>query len=315
VTPRPTALADALTHDYLADLDAALAAGVARLPKSFLVRQAECLRTAQRPDGGFGGRRGGSDLYYTSFALRAAVLLDALAPDGWDRAAAYIQQCEPQAGGVVDAFCVLGSRRALAQAGHRTHGCTEGVQRALARCRRPDGSYTRLPGGEGSVYHTFLGTLCEQMLGLMPGDASAFVRSRRRPDGGFSDQAAAPSSGTNPAAAAVAVLSIAGSLDAETASGAAAFLAARQQPDGGFAAHAETPADLMSSFTALVALGHLGAVARIRRGALGRFVQRLVAPAGGFRAAAEDPGVDVEYTYYGLGALALLSLQIQRGSP
>ncbi len=315
MTARPTAVADALTHDYLADLDGALAAGVARLPKSFGARQAEYLRAAHRPDGGFAGRRGGADLYYTSFALRTVALLQALSPDGWERAAAYIQQCEPQAEGVVDAFCVLGSLRALAQAGQHTQGCTEGVQRALANCRRPDGSYAGVPGGEGSVYHTFLGTLCEQMLGRTPGDASAFVRSCRRPDGGFSDQAAAPRSGTNPTAAAVAVLSIVGALDGETAGRAAAFLAERQQADGGFAAHAQAPADLMSSFTALVALGHLGAVGRIRRGALGRFAQRLAASGGGFHAAAGDPDVDVEYTHYGLGTLALLSLQIQRGSP
>ena len=60
----------ALPTDYASALALRLASGAARLPARFLAREAAYVAAAQRPDGGFAGRRGGSDLYYTSFGLR-----------------------------------------------------------------------------------------------------------------------------------------------------------------------------------------------------------------------------------------------------
>ena len=55
---------------YLPRLTARLGNALARLPDEFRDRHAEFLRRCQNPDGGFPGREGGSDLYYTGFALR-----------------------------------------------------------------------------------------------------------------------------------------------------------------------------------------------------------------------------------------------------
>ena len=63
---------------YLEDLTNRLTAGVARLPAEVRQRHADYLRRAQNADGGFSGREGGSDLYYTGFALRGLALLGAL---------------------------------------------------------------------------------------------------------------------------------------------------------------------------------------------------------------------------------------------
>ncbi len=61
---------------YLPRLNARLADTVARLPETTRLRHITYLRSAQNPDGGFSGREGGSDLYYTGFALRGLAVLD-----------------------------------------------------------------------------------------------------------------------------------------------------------------------------------------------------------------------------------------------
>ena len=65
---------------YLSDLQARLADGLARQPAAFRARHAGFLSERQNPDGGFSGREGESDLYYTGFALRGLAVLDALTP-------------------------------------------------------------------------------------------------------------------------------------------------------------------------------------------------------------------------------------------
>ena len=63
---------------YLANLTLRLTAGMAGLPADVRSRHAAFLLSQQHDDGGFTGREGSGDLYYTSFALRALSMLDAL---------------------------------------------------------------------------------------------------------------------------------------------------------------------------------------------------------------------------------------------
>ena len=55
---------------YLQDLAVLLAVGAAALPQDVRTRHADYVKGLQRADGGFAGREGESDLYYTGFALR-----------------------------------------------------------------------------------------------------------------------------------------------------------------------------------------------------------------------------------------------------
>ena len=77
---------------YLTDLTLRLATGAGNLPEQFRARQGAFLAAAQREDGGFGGRKGGSDLYYTSFALRGLAILGELNDDVAGRAAGFLQE-------------------------------------------------------------------------------------------------------------------------------------------------------------------------------------------------------------------------------
>src|SRR5205814_233103 len=83
----------------------------------------------------------------------------------------------------------------------------ERVAAVLETFRTPDGGYAKAVGSvSGSTYHTFLVGLCYQLLGRTlprPDAIAAYIRSRRRDDGGFVELAPMRRSGTNPTAAAV----------------------------------------------------------------------------------------------------------------
>jgi len=63
---------------YLARLTVELAARIGALPAETRTRHSAWLCSAQQADGGFAGRSGQSDVYYTSFGLRAMLLLGVL---------------------------------------------------------------------------------------------------------------------------------------------------------------------------------------------------------------------------------------------
>ena len=65
--------------------------GMERVPPETRERHATFLLQSQRPDGGFAGRMGESDLYYTSFALRALSILGELYGDVAQRATNFLQ--------------------------------------------------------------------------------------------------------------------------------------------------------------------------------------------------------------------------------
>lgn len=303
---------------YLVRLTATLAEKSADLPAATRRRHADFLRRCQNPDGGFAGRDPHSDLYYTAFALRGLAILDDLTIDVAERAAGFLRQRLMGQAQVVDFFSLLYAGLLVQAAvgidvlADAPANWPDRVVRLLESFRAADGGYARTPGGVGgSVYQTFLVALCYEMLARELPDAAAvlrFVRSRQRDDGGFVDLAPMKRSGTNPTAAAVALLRMMDALDAATKSAVAGALISRQSAEGGFTANSRIPtADLLSTFTACWTLRDCEALDRIDRGTARRYVESLAHPGGGFRGGNWDHGVDVEYTFYGLGSAALLA--------
>ena len=96
-------------------------------------------------------------------------------------------------------------------------------------------------------------------------------------------------------------------LDEPTRTSTARFLAKMQNEEGGLLANTRIPvADLLSTFTGLSTLADLNHLENINMRRAWQFAQALECPSGGFLAAAWDDTCDVEYTFYGLGCLALL---------
>ncbi|MBI3469421.1 MAG: terpene cyclase/mutase family protein [Planctomycetes bacterium] len=303
---------------YLQNLTTRLASGLARTPDEFRRRHCDFLLAAQNPDGGFSGREGGSDLYYTGFALRGLACLGALANPTTRRAADFLRTRLQQSASVVDFMSLLYAARLIQASGgpdvlsEHSSDWPARVAAALESFRKPDGGYSKATEGTaGSTYHTFLVALCYELIGLPLPDPSGvvkFVRSRYRDDGGYVEVAPARRGGTNPTAAAVALLRMFGAIDNSTADGTIAFLACLQSADGGLRANTRAPlCDLLSTFTGLLTLQDLGATEYIDLVALGRFIESIELRLGGFRGGLWDNAGDVEYTFYGLGAVALVA--------
>src|SRR5438045_3825190 len=96
-----------MSQSYLFQLAMDLAEGVSRLPAEDRARHIDFLRSAQNGDGGFSGREGGSDLYYTGFGLRGVAVLNALTPEISQRAASFLRGCFDRQTSVVDFFSLL----------------------------------------------------------------------------------------------------------------------------------------------------------------------------------------------------------------
>jgi geranylgeranyl transferase type-2 subunit beta len=305
---------------YLQRLTTRITEGLARLPSELRQRQVRFLQGAQLPDGSFPDREGGADLYYTGFGLRGLAALDALTPDIAGRAAGYLRTCLGKQISVVDFYSLLYACLLLqAATGEDVLADTapdwpERVAALLETFRTSDGGYAKManhPGG-GSTYHSFLVGLGYELLGRslsLPEAVERFVLSRRRDDGGFVEVAPMRRSGTNPTAAAVGLLQLIGRGPDEGVRAAVIdFLADAASDEGGLRANNRVPlADLLSTFTGLWTLDGLGARDRIDPAAMTEFVQSLEGAGGGFRGGLWDDGTDVEYTFYGLGVLGLLS--------
>ncbi len=304
--------------DYLQTLTMRLVAGAMRLDATTVARHREFLLASQQPDGGFAGREGLSDPYYTSFALRGLGLCGALDGQAAEAAAEFLARLQPRRLSAVDFITWVESALMVdaAGGGDLFARCglqrQEGVEECLDRFRAPGGGYTKgLASRSASTYLTFLATACRQAVGATLDSApplADLVRARQREDGGFVDFAPLRRGSTNPTSAAVALLKMCGDLDTRTAEEAADFLLGLQNAEGGWRANTRIAvADLLSTFTALVALGDLGAQGRVDARAALRYVRGLERPDGGFRGGSWDAAADVEYTFYGLGALALLA--------
>jgi geranylgeranyl transferase type-2 subunit beta len=183
----------------------------------------------------------------------------------------------------------------------------------LESFRTADGGYAKARGAaSGSTYHSFLVMLALELVNKQVPrveDLVKFVKSRRRDDGGYVEIAPMRRSGTNPTAAGIGILQMANALDAEAREKVIEFLV--QLPsefEGGIRANDRIPAaDLLSTFTGSWTMAQLDALDRLDVNSLREYAESCEVQAGGFRGGLWDDGIDVEYTFYGLGVLGLLA--------
>lgn len=295
---------------YLDLLDEMLSTGTALLGEGFLRAQARYVESRQGPEGGFFGRSGVEDLYYTDFALRTLVLT---APSSAVFAALPgILTANQPPRDLIECFSYLNCRRMLQSVGCDPLPVPPSVHLCLTEVEDAQHGTSE---ASVSAYQTFVLALCHEMLGdgWSAGDeVLEGVQQLRRPEGGFAERADQTVAQTNATAAALAVLTMAGELGSDCATSAARFLVSMQtSEDGGFRAHPSAPeGDLLSSFTAFLALIGLAAVGPVDLAGLARFARTCARPEGGFSSCPRDAVPDVEYTYYGLGTLALLRAMI-----
>ncbi len=287
-------------------------------------RHRQFLLRAYRAEGGFTGRSGPPNPYYTLFGLRAFFLLGEIPPEVARGCASFLRTRDFDQLPPADQFAIFFSQSLLRL---QIMGKAE-LFALLNNLGRDDGGFALIPGqAEGSVYATFLALESLSMLGVHWGDANRpgelaewekvklfpgreqivnFLLGRQREDGGFAEVGSIPFGGTSPTAAALAALRLLGFEDSRVISRACDFLRTLQCPGGGFRAASGVPApDLLSTAVALLVLMDRQAVRGIALNDVSRFVEACEKPAGGFASHPADEEADVEYTFYGLLVTAI----------
>ncbi len=302
---------------YLGRLMLRLTIGAAQLPRDIQQRHADYVISRQLADGGWAGREGQSDIYYTSFALRLLAILGLLEGAMAERCASFLQSRMRSHETIVDLLSLVYSAKLIEVAcgldafESAKSDWAASLASLLGQLRREDGGFSKsLEGQVGSTYQTFLIALCLELIQQPcpePQAAIAFLLKQRQADGGFLEIRVGKRSGTNPTAAAIGALRVLRGLEPEVAQGAADFFADLQSDEGGFQANTRIPLpDLLSTFTACVSLADIDQLSLISLGKARDYVRGMQQESGGFRGFEFDPADDIEYTFYGLGALALL---------
>ncbi|MEX2286890.1 MAG: prenyltransferase/squalene oxidase repeat-containing protein [Planctomycetaceae bacterium] len=306
------------TEPYLIRLAARLSQGLRALDEDRRQRHRRFVLSCQMPDGGFRGREGDSDLYYTGFAVRTLAVLGGLEPNECESVARYVRAQSQQRLSIIDLLSWLYTGLVVQASGGgdpfagASPDWIDQIVEAVEKVRTADGGYAKTPeGAAGSTYHSFLVAQTYELIGRSVPNPDALVQflyDRQRDDGGFVEIAPMKSSGTNPTAAAVALLAKLGALDDELRADVCGFLSEVRSSEGGFQANRRIPfADGLSTFTGLLTAGELGCSHIADSAKVEAFLsQWLEFPTGGFRGASWDQQCDVEYTFYGLGALGLL---------
>ena len=263
------------------------------------------------------GRMGGSDLYYTSFALRGLAILDELDESITTSATKFLRSSMTLQQSIVDLFSLIYSSALLyALCGidvfeEADEQWGKNIAQLLNSLRRTDGGFAKAKEGHaGSTYHTFLVILVMQLLDEPlenPKQIGQFLKSQYTDGGGFREIRAAKRAGTNPTAAALAAMSILDCLDDKMTDETVDFLLEMQTDEGGLRANTRIPiADSLSTFTGTLTLDDQGEMHELELEPMRAYIHGLQLPDGGFRAAAWDDAHDVEYTFYGLGCMALI---------
>ena len=270
--------------------------------------------TALDQNGGFRGRKGSGDIYYSAFALRGLFLLGMLDDEKLLTRVAGFLETELYRNDLMPAeifswaFCAtlvytVQGKKILPEQ-------ITGLLERWERFRCVDGCFAASKNSAlSSTYTIFLAAVLYELLGeserirAIPVEV---VFERQRSDGGFVELSPLQYSGTNPTAAAVGLLTLL-EIPLPDKSKTVDFLCRCQQSAGGFQAHTRIPMpDLLSSFSAVTALHDLGAADHVNRSALRNFVTSLRSPDGGFFGMLLDQQSDVEYTFYGMALEAVL---------
>ncbi len=303
---------------YLIRLADRIAKGLKQISPERIARHRAFLLSQQTDSGGFKGREGDADLYYTGFAIRALAVSGGMELECSRRVTAYLRTIDPLKLGVIDLLSWLYSALVVQTSdgtdllNELPHDFVPCVISSIENTRTADGGYAKSKEGAlGSTYQSFLVALTYELLGQKMPRRNAMVQflfDRQRDDGGFVEIAPMKRSGTNPTAAAVALLRQLNALESDIADDVLGFLTDVVSTEGGFQANTRIPfADGLSTFTGLLTAQELGRHDLTPPDKILDWVKNsLEMPTGGFRGASWDQQADVEYSFYGLGVLGLL---------
>ncbi|HOB98717.1 MAG TPA: prenyltransferase/squalene oxidase repeat-containing protein [Verrucomicrobiota bacterium] len=286
-------------------LEQALARAAASLDTQARTALRAFVRAQLAADGGFRGRSGDGDLYYTVFGLECARALEIDVPVEPIRR--FVESRLDASLDFVHLTCLVRCIEILAPDGAPL-ACGAGLSERLARHACAEGGYHRHPARRrGSVYESFIGALAAESLREAlpnPGGLGAILAGLGKASGGFVNSEGWGVASTPASAAALLLLH---ELGEPLPPKSVAWLLGQQRAGGGFAAAPLAPiSDLLSTATALHALNRIGALQGVAIDRCLDFVTGCWDDSGGFHAHAFDRRPDCEYAFYGLLALGNL---------
>lgn len=269
------------------------------------------------PSGGWSGRQGPPNPYYTSFGLRSLFLLGGIPHELSVTARRLLSGLDVDKLPPADFFALVAVKPILGE----LLVPPQKIADVLTRLVSPDGGFAALSDvSEGSVYATFLAVETLSLTGDISGDSLAlgagrlvsreqlcgFLLSRQRVDGGFAEAAAAPFGAVPATVGALATFRLLGFCPSASVEAACRFLASMQDITGGFRAAALAPVpDLLSTALALLALADWANLDYAQVQVAQGFLDRCECANGGFRADPHEREPDVEYTFYGVLSRAI----------
>ncbi|MEM6365358.1 MAG: prenyltransferase/squalene oxidase repeat-containing protein [Planctomycetota bacterium] len=308
---------------YLTSLTLRLAAGAQQIDAATRETHAQWIVSQQCDGGGFAGREGPPDPYYTAFALRSLWILGGLDERVAIPTGAFLRDRLTRKDSIVDLVSLVFAAAILELAAGEVviddgdDRWRNNVASLLASLRCDDGGFAKTPEGRaGSTYQTFLSVLCHELIGIdvpQPDAIIDFLQSQKQDGGGYREIRAAKRAGVNPTAAAIGTFVTLDRLKKSAEADTIDFLAEMQTSDGGLTANTRIPfADLLSSCTGAITLRDLDAMDCIDVARLNRYAQSMQVRddggrvSGGFVGFELDQTADVEYTFYGLSTLSIV---------
>ncbi len=257
-------------------------------------------------DGGYRGRGASSDLYYTVFAMKTLLALNAKLPV--ENIEKYLLTFE--SGKQLDLVHLSSLARCWANLPGKEPppGARKMILGQILDCRTGPTGFANQPGEQqSSIYSSFMALSAFQDLDEALPDQDALIEwmfSQDAADEGFAHQGSGDSGLTPVTAGAVVLLK---HLNVQIPERTIQWLLGRHSKEGGFYAAPLLPfPDLLSTATALHALTALHASLDAVREPCLHFIQSLWRDDGGFCSMAIDDTLDCEYTFYGLLALGNL---------
>lgn len=291
---------------YLSFLDGLISVGLKNIAPAFLDRHAGFVLSRQSSDGGFTGRAGGSDLYYTAFALRTLALCQ-YEGTALVQAFKYVSEYGSRINGIVELFDYLSSARILIELNMDFQVDKDQCLKIIESCRAQNGGYRKGKENRISAYATFMSFLCLEMLGkdINAADISA-LQDLAYSGGGFCETTDSSTPQTSATAAALSGLVVSGK-EPESLAQHLKYIGNSQRLDGGLAASTDIAiGDLLSTFSGVTSLCFLGNLNLVNLKNLAKFLKTTARSSGGFVSCTDDMEPDVEYTYYGIAILGIL---------
>jgi geranylgeranyl transferase type-2 subunit beta len=290
-------------------MDYLISDGLKAADPVFISKQVEFVLSYMGSDGGFAGRIGNSDLYYTDFALRVMSACH-WSGDGGRIIGTFVKSREKSISSIVDCFNYLNCIRILEELGAAPLVDADHILGVIDSHRTANNGFSKDQSNHASVYATFLAMLCLEMLGVVDKRSAGLpdsILGVAFADGGFAETKMESGRQTNPTAAALSLLAISANNSTYDLQKHLQYLSNMQRDDGGLSASEYiTFGDLLSTFSGVAVMAFLGNLELIDLRKTARFLKTVEHPNGGFRACAADPEADIEYTFYGLGVLGIL---------